>query len=98
MLNFFKSKAALAAMVLSTLTACTPGVEGTYSSKLGSVTLKDGTFTQSTMGIESTFKYEVQDDKIVVAVSEHSNLVYKIDENGDLTGPMGMVLKKQKEQ
>ncbi len=98
MFNFFKSKAALAAIIMTTVTACTPGVEGTYSGKLGSVTLKEGKFIQSTMGIETTFDYQVEDDKIVVAVSEHSNLVYKIDENGDLTGPMGMVLKKQKEQ
>ncbi|MCW8091880.1 hypothetical protein [Alteromonas sp. ASW11-130] len=79
------------------LSACSPNIDGTYGDKMTSITIEVGKFTQRTFGTEVEFDYKVDDDKIIVAVSEQANLVYLINDAGDLVGPMGMTFKKQHE-
>ncbi|NMH60315.1 hypothetical protein [Alteromonas ponticola] len=82
-------------MLCSILSACSPNVAGTYGEGMATVVIENGKFTQRTLGTEVAFDYKVEDDKIVVAVSEQANLVYHINEAGDLVGPMGITFKKQ---
>ncbi|MCW8109317.1 hypothetical protein OPS25_12480 [Alteromonas ponticola] len=62
---------------------------------MATVVIEDGKFKQRTLGTEVEFDYKVDDNKIIVEVSEQANLIYRINEAGDLVGPMGITFKKQ---
>lgn len=79
------------------LTACGSPVDGTYSDEMGmtSYTFKDDDKVYvSLMGNETELEYEVDDGKVKITGPE-GNMVFTLNEDGSLQGPMGMKLSKQ---
>ena len=85
--------AAIALAVL--LAACTPTLNGIYKDELG---LQKYEFTQdgkvyvSTMGITKESTYRLEDKKVKINDGE-STIIYDMNEDGSIKGPLGMTLK-----
>jgi hypothetical protein len=79
------------------LTACGSRLSGQYSDKSGMLQYdfrSDGKVYMSTLGIQTAGEYEIDDDKVILKGS-NGNMVLEIQDDGTLTGPMGMVLSKR---
>jgi len=81
------------------LTACGSPIEGTYSDEMGVTryTFKDDDKVyMSIMGTETELEYSVEDNKVKIG-SPQGNMVFTLNEDGSLQGPMGMKLTKKAE-
>ncbi len=88
-------------LILSTclfLAACGGSpVDGTYSDEMGvtKYTFKDDDKVYlSVMGTETELKYSVDDGKVKID-GPQGNMIFTLNEDGSLQGPMGMKLTKQ---
>jgi len=91
-----KTIIALAIAVL--LSACGPGLDGTYKDEMGitSYSFKSGKVIVSAMGVGSEMDYKVEDGKVKIT-SPQGTMVMNILKDGAIEGPMGIKLTKQKE-
>lgn len=81
------------------LTACGQQLEGTYSDEMGitQYTFKsDEKVYVSVMGNETELGYVIEDDKVKIS-GPQGNMVFTLNEDGTLKGPMGMTLSKKAE-
>lgn len=81
------------------LTACGQQLEGTYSDEMGitQYTFKSGDKVYvSVMGNETELDYSIDDDKVKIT-GPQGNMVFTLNEDGSLKGPMGMKLSKKAE-
>jgi len=81
------------------ISACSSGLDGTYTDGSGMVEYQfntDGKVAMTTLGIETVLDYEIDGDKLKIHSSGNTNLVFTINEDGTLAGPMGMDLHKKK--
>ena len=82
------------------LSACGSPVEGTYSDQMGVTNYtfkgKDKVY-MSVMGTETELKYSVDDNKVKIE-GPQGNMIFTLNEDGSLQGPMGMKLTKQTEE
>jgi hypothetical protein len=85
----------VAALLLS---ACGSNLDGTYTDEMGMVTLtfkSNGKVSQSVMGMETEWDYEVEEDKIKVLMPQ-GTMVWTLQDDGSILGVMGMKFRKQK--
>jgi hypothetical protein len=81
------------------LSACGSPLEGTYSDEMGvtNYTFKDDDKVyMSVMGTETELDYSVEDGKVKIT-SPQGNMIFTLNEDGTLQGPMGMKLSKKAE-
>lgn len=80
------------------LTACGQRLDGTYTDEMGitQYTFKSGDKVYvNVMGNETELDYSIEDDKVKI-VGPQGNMVFTLNEDGSLQGPMGMKLSKKK--
>ena len=80
------------------LAACGQSLNGTYADASGVVEYtfeSGGKVTTKTMGMEAELKYEV-DGKKVKFLTPGGALVYTLQDDGSMAGPMGLKLIKKK--
>lgn len=80
------------------LAACGQSLSGTYADSSGVVEYKfesGGKVTTKTMGMEAELKYEL-DGKKVKFLTPGGALVYTLQDDGSMAGPMGLKLIKKK--
>ena len=80
------------------LAACGQSLSGTYADSSGSIEYKfesGGKVTTKVMGMEAELKYEL-DGKKVKFLTPGGALVYTLQDDGSMAGPMGMKLIKKK--
>lgn len=78
-------------------TACGQKLEGTYSDEMGitQYTFKSGDKVYvSVMGNETELDYRIDDNKVKI-IGPQGNMVFTLNEDGSLKGPMGMKLSKK---
>ena len=81
------------------LSACGSKLDGTYADEYGMMnyTFKsNGKVIQSAIGMEMEMKYEVEGDKVKILMPQGVNMVFTMQDNETIQGPMGIKLKKQK--
>lgn len=79
------------------LTACGQQLEGTYSDEMGIThyTFKsDDKVYVSVMGNETELDYALEENKVKIS-GPQGNMVFTLNEDGSLKGPMGMRLSKK---
>ena len=85
----------LAAVLAVLLSACSSGLDGTYTDGMSSYTFKpSGKVSMKTMGVETEMDYKVEDGKVKIG-SAQGALVMTILEDGSISGPMGKLSKKK---
>lgn len=92
------TSAVVFAAVCSVLAACGAKLEGTYTDNAGvvSYTFKsDGKVISETMGAQFELKYELDGNKIKIAMPTGA-MVMTLNEDGSIDGMMGMKLTKKK--
>ena len=90
-----KTLAALALVGL--LAACGNSLNGVYKDDLGLQKYEfqgNGTVYVSTMGITREATYVVEDRKVKIT-SDGETLIYDLNEDGTIRGPLGMTLKPE---
>jgi hypothetical protein len=81
------------------LTACGTRLDGTYVDGMG---LTGYTFKTSgkayfeALGIESEFSYEIDDDRVKLHKPD-GDLILKLEKDGTLQGPLGIIYTKKKQ-
>lgn len=78
------------------LAACGKQLEGTYKDDLGFQKYEfqgNGTVYVSTMGVTSEATYTVEDKKVKITSKENETIIYDLNEDGTINGPLGMTLK-----
>jgi len=81
------------------LTACGQKIDGTYSDEMGitEYNFKSGDKVYvSMMGNETELDYAIDDDKVKIS-GPQGNMIFTLNEDGSLQGPMGMKLSKRVE-
>lgn len=79
------------------LTACGAKLDGTYvdGMNLTSYTFKlSGKAYFSALGVESEYRYEVDDDRVKLHKPD-GDMILKIETDGSLQGPLGIVYTKK---
>ncbi|HEX4843672.1 MAG TPA: hypothetical protein VFV57_08365 [Limnobacter sp.] len=79
------------------LAACSKGLDGVYKDELGIQKYEfqsDGTVYISTMGVTKESKYVVEDSKVKIS-SEGDTIIYDLNQDGTIKGPLGMTLKPE---
>lgn len=81
------------------LVACGQPLNGAYSDSMGLTTYTfkpNGTVIIAAMGAEVDATYEVVDGKVKISVPDHTaRLVFDLNPDGSLKGPMGLTFTKQ---
>jgi outer membrane lipopolysaccharide assembly protein LptE/RlpB len=94
-----KSMNWLAAICMAlALTACGKSLDGKYKDQLGIQTYEfksDGKVYMSTMGITQEAKYSVEDGKVKIIQPDGGNIIFDLKDDGTISGPLGMELKKE---
>ena len=81
------------------LSACGQKLDGTYTDEMG---ITEYNFKSSdkvyvkVMGTETELDYAIEDDKVKIT-GPQGNMVFTLNEDGSLQGPMGMKLSKKAE-
>lgn len=79
------------------LTACGQKLDGTYTDEMG-ITEYDFKSADKVyvkvMGSETELDYAIEDDKVKIS-GPQGNMVFTLNEDGSLQGPMGMKLSKK---
>lgn len=81
------------------LTACGQKLDGTYTDEMGitEYNFKSGDKVYvKVMGTETELDYSIEDDKVKIT-GPQGNMVFTLNEDGSLQGPMGMKLSKKAE-
>lgn len=79
------------------LAACGPNLEGVYKDDLGLQKYEfqgNGTVYVSTMGVTREGVYEVEDNKVKIT-KDGETIIYDLNEDGTIKGPLGMTLKPE---
>lgn len=79
------------------LAACGKNLEGVYKDDLGLQKYEfqgDGTVYVSTMGVTREAAYVVEDNKVKIT-SEGDTIIYDLNEDGTIKGPLGMTLRPE---
>lgn len=79
------------------LAACGKNLEGIYKDDLGLQKYEfqgDGTVYVSTMGVTREAAYVVEDNKVKIT-SEGDTIIYDLNEDGTIKGPLGMTLRPE---
>ncbi|MGV8961336.1 MAG: hypothetical protein ACOH1V_13305 [Stenotrophomonas sp.] len=94
-------KKLLAIALLCLLSACSQGLNGVYRDDMGITRYtfqSDGKLDIELMGMQQHGTYTREGDALKIALPEHgAALVFTINKDGSLTGPMGVRLRKQKD-
>lgn len=86
--------------LVSLLAACGKNLEGVYKDDLGLQKYEfqdNGTVYVSTMGVTREASYLVEDKKVKIT-SDGDTLIYDLNEDGTIKGPLGMTLKPEASQ
>jgi len=79
------------------LAACGNKLEGVYKDDLGLQKYEfqgNGTVYVSTMGVTREAAYEVEDKKVKIT-SDGDTIIYDLNEDGTIKGPLGMTLRPE---
>jgi hypothetical protein len=79
------------------LTACGAKLDGTYVDGVGltSYTFKSsGKAYFSALGVESEYSYDIDDDRVKLHKPD-GDLILKLEADGSLQGPLGMIYTKK---
>lgn len=79
------------------LTACGQQLDGTYSDEMGITEYNfksDDKVYVNVMGNETELDYTIEDDKVKIS-GPQGNMIFTLNEDGTLQGPMGMKLSKR---
>lgn len=88
----------LALSITVLLSACGKNLEGTYKDNLGVQKYEftsDGKVYISTMGLTSEATYKVEDKKVKITKGKDETVIYDLNEDGSIRGPLGMELRPQ---
>jgi hypothetical protein len=88
-------KACIMLGLLGLLTACGKNLEGVYKDDLGLQKYEfqdNGTVYVSTMGITRESTYVLEDKKVKIT-SDGETIIYDLNEDGTIKGPLGMTLR-----
>lgn len=94
-MNFRQSLAVLSLAVI--VAACGKQVDGVYKDDLGLQKYEfqgNGTVYVSTMGITREATYEVEDKKVKIT-SDGEVVIYDLNDDGTIKGPLGMTLRPE---
>jgi len=78
--------------------ACGSKLDGTYTDETGIVTLSfksNGKVSQSVMGMETEWNYEVEENKIKVLMPQ-GTMVWTLQDDGSIQGLLGVKFTKRK--
>lgn len=93
-----KFRSAWAALVLTgLLAACGKSLSGVYKDDLGLQKYEfqgNGTVYVSTMGITREATYVVEDNKVKIT-ADGETLIYDLNQDGTIKGPLGMTLRPE---
>ncbi len=84
--------------MLSLLVACGQSLEGNYTDALGMMNYRftsDGRVSMGALGLEVEYEYEIEDDKVRILMPEGDDQVLTLTEDGNIKGPLGMILKPE---
>lgn len=93
-------KACIMLGLLGLLTACGKNLDGVYKDDLGLQKYEfqdNGTVYVSTMGITRESTYVLEDKKVKIT-SDGETIIYDLNEDGTIKGPLGMTLRPSQAQ
>ena len=79
------------------LAACGNNMEGVYKDDLGLQKYEfqgNGTVYVSTMGVTREAAYVVEDNKVKIT-TDGDTIIYDLNEDGTIKGPLGMTLRQE---
>jgi hypothetical protein len=79
------------------LAACGNNLEGVYKDDLGLQKYEfqgNGTVYVSTMGVTREAAYVVEDNKVKIT-TDGDTIIYDLNEDGTIKGPLGMTLRQE---
>ena len=92
---------AVGKLVVSTavllLSACSSGLNGIYTDEQEVVEMKfesGGKVYMSTIGMETELEYKIDGDKVKIIMPQ-GNWILRMQDDGTLNGPMGVLSKKK---
>jgi hypothetical protein len=90
-------QACFAGVLACLLAACGQNLNGVYKDDLGLQKYEfqgNGTVYVSTMGVTREAAYTVEDKKVKIT-KDGDTLIYDLNEDGTIKGPLGMTLKPE---
>ena len=95
-----RSKSIIFIIATLVLSACGSGLDGTYSDKMGVIEYKfesSGKVYASAIGMETELEYTVEGNKVKITVpgGKGGNQILTLQDDGSLSGPMGITLTKK---
>jgi len=91
-------KLLLLSAVTFLLSACGSSLDGTYSDENGIMEYKfesSGKVYAGVMGMKTELEYEIDGDKLKIFVPGGGNQIMTLNDDGSISGPMGVKLTKQ---
>lgn len=93
--SWFTSAFLLCTMLLA---GCGQKLEGIYKDDLGVQEYEftsDGTVYISTIGMTSEGTYELEDNKVKITKGPNDVVIYSMNKDGSIKGPLGLELRPQ---
>lgn len=87
----------VALVLAGLLAACGQNLDGVYKDDLGLQKYEfqgDGTVYVSTMGVTREAAYKVEDNKVKIT-QDGETIIYDLNEDGTIKGPLGMTLRPE---